>query len=127
MIKKIAIEIILFGMIISILHQIALSWYLYWTTDWFDIIMHFLGGFLMALLVLLIVVRLNLISQNKIINFILIVGGALFIGLAWELFELFTNMTDIATDKGDTILDLVMDTVGAVSAYHYSFRKFFKS
>ena len=125
--KKITVEIIIVGILVSLLNKLALAWSLYWTTDWFDIIMHFLGGFLIAMIALLIISRLNLIAPKVAQNFILIVGGALFIGISWELFELFTGMTNVYLDKLDTALDLVMDTIGAVSAFYYSKNKYLKN
>jgi hypothetical protein len=110
-----------------LLHKIALSWALYWTISWYDIMMHFLGGFLIALIILLIISRFKIIIFNPKLIFILMMGGVLIVGLGWELFEIFFELINIKTDKLDTIIDIVMDLLGAVAAFFYSRKRFFKN
>jgi hypothetical protein len=125
--RKITQEIILLGIVVAFLHKIALSWSLYWSVWWYDIMMHFLGGFLIALIVLLIIARFKIIILNPNLIFLLMIGGVSIVGLGWELFEVFFELIDIKTSKLDTILDLVMDVLGAVAAFFYSKKRFFKN
>jgi len=118
-------ELFFSSVVVAGLHVLALSYHLYWTIDWYDIPMHFLGGFtigLMAVFIFFTSGYINAISyfkNHKIIVFLLTVGFTMIIGLAWEVWELFFHFTDVFTDKLDTIADLVMDFLGSVCAFLY--------
>lgn len=116
-------EIFALAVIVATLHMLALKLYLYWTTDWFDIPMHFLGGLLVGLVVIFICyvsgyVRMPTMHRGVMIAVIL--GGVLLVGVAWEVWEIFVGFTDMATDQVDTILDLIMDTIGGIVAIVYT-------
>ncbi|NCS98796.1 hypothetical protein GW764_01270 [Candidatus Parcubacteria bacterium] len=119
-------ESLYLSILIAILHYISLELYLYWTISWFDILMHFLGGFLIAIFVILVLYSYSdfeSLKKHKIFLFSLIVGMTLVVGLGWELWEIFVGFTDAINDLGDTILDIVMDVIGAFSAIYYSKNK----
>lgn len=85
--------------------------------------MHTLGGFLISLFIIFILVSysdIETLSKHKVFLFSLIIGLMLVVGLSWELWEIFVGFTDTLRDLGDTILDLIMDTVGAILAIYYS-------
>jgi hypothetical protein len=116
--------------VIALLHYFALSYFLYWTVDWFDILMHFLGGFWVAIVAAYLIYffsstkddnyGVKYIKEHKILFFLSLVGATLIVGLTWELWEVFVGFTDTLNDLGDTILDVVMDTIGAICAFYYT-------
>jgi len=119
-------EIFFIGILVAVLHQTALSLGLYWTVEWLDILMHFLGGVLIALITLLFIYDKKFVSfsnHHPILMFFFALTFVLIIGLAWELWELYMGMSDIKTDAVDSGIDIVMDTIGGVVAYLYSRKK----
>lgn len=120
-------EIIGLGILISLLNYLAIQLFLYWTTDWFDILMHFLGGLLIGLIVISVIKRFaegdNL---NKNLLYLSVILGVLVVGLGWELWEIFVGFTDVITDQTDTILDLIMDLIGSIGAVFYYYFKYSK-
>jgi hypothetical protein len=100
--------------------------------------MHFLGGFLIAYF-FLDVIREALIAQRPLWkDLLLIVGASLIVGVLWELMEFaITNMAGsyfaqrlhqecCIGSLADTLKDLVMDSLGAITlffAFRYTHRK----
>ncbi len=122
--KKLIFEVFAVALLVAGLHKLALSYSLYWAIEWFDIPMHFLGGFLIGILALFVFFSSGWISFTKNIRdwqmiLFITVSSVLIVGLAWELWELFVGFTDLIADRADTILDLIMDTTGAVAAFYY--------
>jgi hypothetical protein len=118
--KPLLKEFFFAALITAILHFFALKTSLYWTTEWFDIVMHFLGGLTAGLGVFFVILSLGMITHHEVskkLLFFSVITGALLIGVVWELWELFMQFTDISTDMLDTVLDIVMDTVGAICAF----------
>lgn len=98
----------------------------YWTTDWFDWVVHFLGGTWVALAVLFIgETRLGSKYLPRVsVKTIFFV--ALSIGVLWEIYELtftITNFHDIGY-TWDTTHDILMDISGALVTA-FTFRKNF--
>jgi len=115
------------SVLILFLHKLALDFFIYWTTDWYDIIMHFLGGFVIALIAYLLVDRvvgLHPIKQNTLSHFSFVFGILLIVGLGWELFEIWTELIDPIADRLDSLMDLLMDSVGGITAFFYARNKF---
>ena len=88
--KNVLVKIMFFAILIAVLHFIALKFYLYWTTP-IDILMHILGGALIALIGLYTLYFSPF--KNKIINtpikiFLISVAGTFIVGFLWEVFEL---------------------------------------
>ncbi|PIR82793.1 hypothetical protein COU20_00495 [Candidatus Kaiserbacteria bacterium CG10_big_fil_rev_8_21_14_0_10_59_10] len=92
---------------LALLHFSALEFHLYWRYVWLDAGVHFLGGmwasFLAAWLMTL---------SGRGISLVICVSAALLLGVAWELFEVFTGMPREANYAFDTAVDLLMDVVG---------------
>jgi len=113
--------ILLTSIIIAGLHFTALEFYLYWVFPWFDVLMHFLGGFLVALIgiwSLLYVVRMRVwicFSHRNILY--TAIGTALAIGIGWEVFEYINGLRIKDNYVFDTVTDLIMDLFGAMLAY----------
>jgi len=118
-------EIVSIGITVSLFHFFALKLFLYWTTDWFDILMHFLGGALIGLIVISFIQRLHNGKEvlNKRLLSISVILAVVAIGLSWELWELFVGFTDVLSDRTDTIIDLIMDLIGGTSAIIYYYFK----
>ena len=119
-------EIIGLGLLISIFHYLALKLFLYWTTDWFDVLMHFLGGFLIGLIMIAFIKRIHVNEEmpSKKLLFTAVILGVLVIGLTWELWEIFVGFTDVLKDQVDTMIDLVMDLIGGIVATLYYYFKY---
>ena len=123
--KPLLISIFAFGILVGVLHGFAVAKSLYWVYDWFDIMMHFLGGLFVALVGIYLYERFQkesfFTSPPSIILFNIIIF-VFIAGLLWETSELLLGVT--YTDKemygSDTKLDFVMNTVGAIAGYFYS-------
>jgi len=104
--------------LIATLHILAINFFLYWKFWWFDILLHFLGGLWVGLSFLQFYFFSNLIKIKKKSNlfiFIFSVLTVLFVGLGWEIFEFIIGVNFSENYWSDTILDLIMDTVGALT------------
>lgn len=127
--REYLLELGFFALLTAILHYVALVNFLYWNVDWFDIMMHFLGGVTMAYLALFVFFTSNYLPHfakhrdNLWLVFFVVMAFTAVIGLGWELWEIFYGMTDIFSDKFDTILDLIMDILGAGAVFLLEFRK----
>ena len=116
-------------MVTGILNMIAIKFYLYWTTNYFDILMHFLGGLWVTLTVLwLWSLKKGFVipSKQKVLKVSIIF--TLIVGVMWEIYELYIGVTLLSDGINywtDTSSDLMMDFVGAVfgSLYGYRFLK----
>lgn len=110
--------------LITIFHVVASRFYLYDELWWVDIVMHFLGGLWVVLFSLWTLFFSGFFSFNlkksKKTFLTVAVSVALIIGIIWEIFEFQTGITFLGPGYWeDTILDLVMDTLGGlVSAFY---------
>jgi len=99
------------------------QWYLdFW---WFDVLLHFLGGFFIAMFFAAYLDD-HIKGESKLKNTLIIVGAAMFIGVVWEFAEYIANQTLVEPfyeyfrvrayfmgDLNDTVNDLTMDMLGA--------------
>lgn len=123
--KTFLTELVLIAIVVAVLHQMALSFSLYWTLDWYDIMMHFLGGVWVGFGTLFIFFTSGLVKitqriKEPLLILLILILAVLVVGLTWELWELFTGLSNIIEDLGDTILDLIMDVIGGVAAFYYA-------
>lgn len=97
------------------LHYLGSTFFLYWDVDWFDTLVHFIGGLAVGLIFLTIFAK-------KISSKTLIFSSTLFfvllVGVGWEVFEYVFN---IANPTGgnyveDTTHDLIADIVGGFAS-----------
>lgn len=119
-------EILFVAILTLFLHLVSLKFFLYWTIWWFDIPLHFLGGFLIGLIAISF---LKIINRNTFVTFnlfFLTIFAVMIVGLVWELWEIFIGFTDVLKDKGDTILDLIMDFLGGIFSVLYYYLKYSK-
>ena len=99
------------------LHLMGIYFYLYWTVSWFDILLHFLGGLSLGVFF----IWLFGLRERSYKTLFLVVLFIVIIGVGWEIFEYINNIAKSTEEYvPDTILDLVMDTAGAVVAYYLS-------
>ncbi len=115
------------ALLLGVLQTLALEYYLYWTVWWFDILMHFLGGFWIGLIVLWFYKAFLGERARSDHGYLVSLLGVILVGVAWEVMELLGGLT--GGEEGyafDTILDLIMDIVGAIVATYVVFRKSLK-
>lgn len=124
--RKYVIEIVAVGILISVLQHNAIAHSWYWIFWWMDIIMHFLGGLFVGLVAVLLLkhyVHKIKIPRNL---FFWVLGVTLLIGIGWEIFEFSVGLVMAYDPLPDTILDIVMDMVGATVACVHAVPFYFK-
>ena len=104
---------------------------------WIDIVFHFLGGFFVAIF-MADYLKNHLIKREPIKNALIIAGATVFIGVVWEFSEYIGNQTLIEPfyrwfkirvyfmgDLKDTVADLLLDILGAISftVLHFLWRR----
>lgn len=100
--------------------------YLYWTTWWHDMIMHFIAGVVVAMTSILfyqLFFKKSEWSKSKLVMFS--VAVTMIVGLLWEYFELYFEITSFADSLSfwtDTLSDLFLDTVGGYLGALYSIK-----
>ena len=118
--KNVLIFILFLAGLVAILNYVAIDNFLYWRFWWFDILMHFLGGLLIGLMSLWAYFYSDFFKNSKVEKNILIIISLIsvwFIGVGWEIFEILIEPEYFKEGYIlDTILDLVMDTLGAIVA-----------
>ncbi len=115
-------------LLVVALHWVASYEGLYWSLDWYDIMMHFLGGLWACLFALWALNTQYGVGLRKYISIRNLILFVIVVGVAWELLEIvlkFTSITD-AEYLGDTSLDIVMDMLGAGFAIYF-YRKLIRS
>lgn len=129
-----------FGAIAAVLvvHILALSLDLYHTVDWFDVPMHFFGGYAIALLALAVYgwmgERLEIKPRQHpqsalsitLLQLVFVAGFVMIVGVAWEWYEFIFDQfaTTMVAKFGvaqmglpDTMDDLFNDFVGSLTAW----------
>ena len=108
--------------VVATMHWLALTNNYYWAIWWYDIMMHFLGGCLVAL-ILLWLDRWQ--GTTLITTFVHAFLWIMVVGLAWEIYELSFGLTFVVANGylSDTMLDLIMNTIGATTVYFIFQRK----
>jgi|SRR3989344_7693424 len=102
---------------IFIVNLLANKFHWYYSFWYFDIIMHFLGGFWLGFGTIYL-----LGIHRSIVNILLFV---LFLGLGWEVFEfLFNNIiAQNIFDMADSLSDIFFDTIGGLCAILYLWKR----
>ncbi|HPS21258.1 MAG TPA: hypothetical protein PLO44_00400 [Candidatus Paceibacterota bacterium] len=123
--KKLFIRLATVILFIFFLNFIGSKFYWYYSVWYFDIIMHTLGGFWVALAALWIFpTKEQKITYKYIIQILLIV---LTIGIFWEFFEIFVNETIAQNPFNilDTVSDIFCDLAGGTFATIYFVKRIF--
>lgn len=119
--RKLFKQTFLFLLIVCILDVVAETLYLFDFIWWFDILLHFLAGWVVAMAWILaqdFVRGESQTEKNKVI--LMAILSALIIGILWEIYELYFDITSVdGISHGmsyvvDTIKDLVMDMSGGL-------------
>ena len=110
--------LILFIWLVNIFANEVHLYFLLW---WFDIPMHMLGGFWVALTSMVIYYHLGWIHRHdRSASFVAaaMLGATLVVGILWEVFEFSVEHLVKLNDNGvfDTLKDLLDDMIGAVIA-----------
>jgi uncharacterized membrane protein YoaK (UPF0700 family) len=114
--KKIALVIFC----IFFLNFLGGKFYWYYSIWYFDIIMHTLGGFWIALLIFFLFFRKKefIFSFKNIIIVLLLV---FVVGILWEFFEILVNETIAQNPFNllDTVSDIFCDLSGALISFFF--------
>lgn len=125
---KLALFIGALGLLIALLHVVAINLLFYWDIVWFDILMHFLGGFWVALLglwILAFFTRTDTFTLRAII--VTVLTFTIVIGIMWEVFEASAGISFVGTDQwGDLVTDLIADVLGGIAAGLYASKRYRK-
>ncbi|MFA6273847.1 MAG: hypothetical protein WC662_01690 [Candidatus Paceibacterota bacterium] len=119
--KKLLLHSTLLVLFIFFINLVALKFYWYYSVWYFDMIMHFLGGFWLGLLFLWIL-KIQNVSINSILKIIL---SVFIVGFSWEIFEIIVNnfFAQNPFSFFDTISDLCFDLAGGIFSFFYFYKK----
>lgn len=117
-----ALEIVVLGGLVAVLHYVVSASGLYWSISWIDTVVHFLGGTWIGLLATFVFftagwVRLPGSDPRTVLVVTLLSVAA--VGLAWELYEAYAGLVNVPGDLLDTLSDLACDTLGGLAAALY--------
>ena len=116
MLQLTTVFLLISGSILAVVHILALELFLYWRYWWFDIPMHVLGGVVVALGIFTLYDFLPKLPRQYL-SLIPIISSVLIIALVWEVYQLLIGIPIEADYEVDTIIDLIMGTLGGVIGY----------
>jgi hypothetical protein len=119
--KKLLTRIIFLIFFIFLINYLAQEFYWYSSIWYFDMPMHFLGGFWLGLVSLYLFP-----SEDRSWKYIFkVFFTVLLIGIGWEIFEILIDkfITFNNFNSLDTLSDLFFDLAGGLSAVFYFFRR----
>lgn len=110
--------VLLFG-----LNFVATRLYWYVSIWWSDMVMHSLGGFCLGLAFMWFLLGKNSAFDLSFKLILKIILGVLFVGILWELFELYfiNYVAENSFNVLDTVSDLFFDLAGGTFALFYLF------
>jgi|SRR3989344_38873 len=119
--KKLIKRLLILIFFIFVVNFFANKFYLYSSIWYFDMIMHFLGGFWVGLACLYFFVP-KILSLKSILTILLFV---LFIGVGWEIFEALVDrvITQNLLNILDLSSDIFFDLSGGALAILYFFKR----
>ena len=109
--KSFSVILVIFIYLIFILDITANQFFLYWRFWWFDMTMHFLGGFWIALLAYYLFCLSGYFTKisKKFSVFILSLTTVAVVGVLWEVFEYITK---VSIYQPNYILDTYLEKNG---------------
>ncbi|MFA5099013.1 MAG: hypothetical protein WC461_02240 [Candidatus Paceibacterota bacterium] len=121
-------QIIGFLVFVLTLHFLGTFYHWYWTYTWFDIPMHFFGGFWLGMVYFWIDPKIEILNSwfNKLpgwlVNLLFLLSFAALIGVLWEFFEFVVDFLigDTIRFQGisrDTMGDLFFDLLGGTTVF----------
>ncbi len=115
--RKLFKRLTLLILLIFIANLFANTFYLYSSIWYFDIIMHFSGGFFLGLLALYLF-KPEVLNTSSVFKVLLLV---FFIGVSWEVYEIVVDalLSKNVFDFFDSSSDVFFDLAGGASAIFY--------
>jgi len=112
--KKLRLPLVGLVFLILFLNGAALKLHWYSAISWFDMPMHFLGGFWVALFFIFLLSKEDFSWKFTF----KVLGGVFLIGALWEIFEVSVNLITVREnfDLPDTFSDLFFDLLGGGGA-----------
>ncbi len=119
-------EFFIFLIVLGTLNYLATDLNWYWSIKPFDSVMHFLGGFWAATFFLWIYFYSDFFAPQKrsFSHFLTIaILGLAFVAVSWEVYELILGEArfNAAGYALDTTMDIIMDTLGGLTACLYGY------
>jgi len=103
--QRILLPALALSIVIYILHTTALRLSLYWIYWWFDVLLHSLTGFVLALLILFLMYNIfPEISPRRVS--LATLGMVLLVAISWEVFEYINGL---ALAHGSYMIDTLSD------------------
>lgn len=114
--------------VVGVLNFLAANFHLYWSIYEFDSLVHFLGGATLSAFFLWFYFFSGFFKSQKrnLTKFLLIsVFGTMFVAVSWEIYEFVLGeaMIQKLEYPYDTMMDLIMDLLGAVAVCFFAFIK----
>ncbi len=106
---------LIIAILFACLHLVAITFSLYWTVHWYDILMHFFGGFTLGVFAIF----LSQYQSRSWRSFLLIFAVVMSLALVWEVFEYVYGIAVVAGENyiPDTLQDILMDSLGVGVSY----------
>ena len=125
--RNLLIKALILAFFIFLANQTAMSLDLYYIVWWFDMPMHFFGGFFLSLLCFYIFSKYyaTFVSFSFAKQAYAVIFSTLLLGIAWEIFETALDIF-ITSNKQillDTTSDIFFDLAGALAGLLYLKRK----
>ena len=119
-------EMFVFVLCMGVLNAVALYFFLYWKINEFDSLVHFVAGMAVSTTLLWLYFYSPFFNPTKrnMKDFIFVsIFGIIVVGFIWEIFELQSGITSIMDPEYyfDTMLDIIMDTLGALAGCMYGY------
>ncbi len=124
--KKLIKTLVTLVIFIFVVHVLASKFYWYYSIWYFDMPMHFLGGFWSGLFIILLLSYKNLLDGKMSGSILKIILGVLLIGISWEIFEFSANSYFVknlfVANRLDSVSDIFFDLSGGLVAILYYFK-----
>lgn len=112
------------AILLGVGQTIAIQYSLYFTIWWYDIVMHFLGGLWVALIALWFYKAFAGENAESSKGYLVALVVVVVVGIAWEVLEVLAGLTFTGGNYAiDTVVDLIMDVLGAIFATRLVFRR----
>ena len=114
MVQPVVIFFLFLASVFALVHWFAVGASLYWHFWWFDILMHFWGGILIALGVVALTTFRRITIKP---SYGLVLAVSLFIVISWEFFEWQVGLFVPELHFPDAIYDVSLGIVGGLLGY----------
>ncbi len=125
--KKLFIFLVILTFFIFLADALANKFYWYYSVWYFDMPMHFFGGFLSGLIFIFILSSKSFSHKSPTAFILKVLLGVLLIGISWEVFEFSANTYFVKNlflvNKLDSISDIFFDLAGGIGATLYYLKR----